>query len=72
MLKPLGEDTKRQGLGAGDGFFARFAVGHYAGKFWNVRDPAAVRLLLDFDLEHASPNGACSTPNPGAVERKHC
>lgn len=70
MLKALGNDAKREGLHAGDGFIAVLAVAHHPCKRRHFGQPTAVILAFKFDRErHARtvPSGPLSHNGTGNV-----
>ena len=42
VVQSIGEDAEGEGLGFGDGFFARVAVGHHSGEVGEVGDVSGV------------------------------
>lgn len=51
MFEALGQNPKSKGLHLGDGFGLVGPVAHHASEVRDLGEPAAVLLLLDFDLE---------------------
>ena len=47
MLKPIGENAKRERLGPGNGFISALTIDQNARQLWNLADPPAIRLPLD-------------------------
>lgn len=51
LLEPIGQDSEREGLNASDGVGLSLSVRQHAWQGGNFSQPAAVRLLLDYDLK---------------------
>ena len=51
MFQPVGQNTKGDCFGLGDGVVARFAVSHCARDFNDFGYPATVAFLFRFDVK---------------------
>ena len=51
MLKAIGQDAKREGLGFCDCLIGRLTIGEHAWKFKHFREPATVAFLFVLNCE---------------------
>ena len=68
MIESFGQHSERERLDAGNGLISRCAVAEYAGKIWDLGNPATAVFELEFDSETEAhgrtatrPAGRCST-----------